>query len=212
MVPAKYIRLWICHWRLTTNGTTIGFTGEAAVAESALEAPTNAEDHPDDKRCPDPESKCSDCLALNGMCTTGEAAGCSCEEESCPTGDKQPKCSDPKCEGNDDKKCTNENKGCECTEACPSGDQQPKCSDPICKGDDDKKCTNENKGCECADNSKDCPSKIEETPLCDKCGGNKDGKCIGVCKGPILGHAWTNSNRSKRKTTNLRDVYALMKG
>ena len=113
------------------------------MAESALEAPKEAETHEDDKKCPNPESKCSDCHAVGGMCTTGDGAGCGCQDDDkCPTGDQQPKCSDQNCQGNKENKCTKDHKDCECKkdekEECPDGEDTPFCND--CGGIDAGKC------------------------------------------------------------------------
>lgn len=72
--------------------------GDTAAAETILEPPSPPEDgHEDDPKCPNPESKCSDCTGVGSMCTTGSNAGCACKDKACPTTNS--KCSD--CNGKD---------------------------------------------------------------------------------------------------------------
>ncbi|KAL9107869.1 MAG: hypothetical protein Q9227_007287 [Pyrenula ochraceoflavens] len=147
--------------------------GDAALAESILEAPEDADGHEDDSKCPEKE-KCSDCGGHGNMCTTGSNAGCACDQDECP--DPKPSCSDDKCKGNDENVCTNENAGCPCDSTCP--DEKPQCSDPKCQGDDNQKCTKELSGCSCEEAG--CPTG-KDTLICDlQCGGSQDGKCLGV--------------------------------
>ncbi|MCJ1280191.1 hypothetical protein MMC21_008018 [Puttea exsequens] len=107
-----------------------GLIGDVTAAEAALEAPDTDPDHPDDSKCPDPKDKCSDCGGGDGqICTTGPSANCACDTQTCPTGDQEPQCSDPQCKGEDDNKCTVDQKGCACTpkEECLTGLDTPVC-------------------------------------------------------------------------------------
>ena len=46
------------------------------------------------------DTDCEDCKAKSGWCTTGDHAGCPCQEKCPKDGDKkQPKCSDDHCKG-----------------------------------------------------------------------------------------------------------------
>lgn len=117
-----------------------GFTGDAAAAQGALVPPPTSDGHTDDPGCPSSKSKCSDCSGSGGMCTTGSNSGCACDD-SCPTRDQQPKCSDDNCKGDDQDKCTVNNKGCQCTsdDTCPEDLDTLFCDD--CGGsNDDEKC------------------------------------------------------------------------
>ena len=110
--------------------------------------------------------------------------GCACEKEECPTGDEQLKCSDEKCKGGDDKKCSvNPYTDCECIVECPTGDEQLVCSDEKCKGGGDKKCTVEpNKDCDCKVEDEECPTGLA-TLRDEQCGGvSEDGLCKGVSR------------------------------
>ncbi|KAL9622245.1 MAG: hypothetical protein Q9160_003428 [Pyrenula sp. 1 TL-2023] len=127
--------------------------GDAAVVEAAIEAPEAPEGHKDDKTCPNPEHKCSDCGGVASVCVTKDG-GCRCNNGKCTIEDV---------------------KNCDCEESCPKGDQQPTCDSDDCKGVDGK-CTIKNKGCECKDS---CPDH-EMTPFCDDCGGNNNKKCKGI--------------------------------
>lgn len=102
--------------------------GDAAAGE-VIEPPTTEPDHPNDSKCPDPAQKCSDCTGVGGMCTTGSASGCACQNIACPT--SQPKCSDTTCADNAQNKCTASNKDCDCTpdEPCPDDIDTLDCSD-----------------------------------------------------------------------------------
>jgi hypothetical protein len=51
------------------------FAGGAG-AVAALSPPESANNHEDDKSCPDPKDKCADCGGNQGMCTTGTDTGC----------------------------------------------------------------------------------------------------------------------------------------
>lgn len=76
----------------------LGVVGDAAVAEAVLEAPKTAEgNHEDDTTCPEPKSKCPDCAGMAGMCTTGTAVGCGCDNPTCPA--ELPSCGDATCAG-----------------------------------------------------------------------------------------------------------------
>ena len=75
-----------------------------------------------------------------GKCTSGKDTDCDCK---CPTGDKQPKCEDSQCKGNDDNICT-VGSDCPCTPKpkCPEEESETlDCSE--CgggDGGDDQKC------------------------------------------------------------------------
>ncbi|KAI9682232.1 MAG: hypothetical protein M1817_000286 [Caeruleum heppii] len=149
-----------------------GYVGDAAIAEAVLEAPKEAgEDHQDDKSCPTPQKACSDCGGKEGMCTTGDATGCVCEEKGCP--ESPPPC-DEACAAKDGKCTAGDNNGCDCNAECPAKDQMPQCVDEDCKGGEDKRCTANNAGCECTS----CPT-YEETLFCEDCGGGSEEKCKG---------------------------------
>lgn len=135
--------------------------GAAAIA--ALKPPTEAKDHKDDQKCPKPEHQCKDCGGEKGICKKGDAAGCACEEQSCPTdgADDQPVCTDDEaCDANDEGVCTvGEHKDCKCKKPnCPAIDRNDfwcaadcggKGADGKCKGWSDE---NGNfQGCECRD-------------------------------------------------------------
>lgn len=131
----------------------LGYLGEAAVAEEALETPESDEN---DGGCPSTKQSCFSCLGILNMCTVGPSSGCVCDSDSCPTGDQQPECSDPKCKGGDDKKCSADNKGCACVveekEECPKGFNTLMCHE--CGGaTDDKKCKGVSKLLPCSINS-----------------------------------------------------------
>ncbi|KAF8849829.1 hypothetical protein BDZ45DRAFT_220321 [Acephala macrosclerotiorum] len=125
-----------------------GFVGDAGVAESILKAPKEADGHPDDNTCPNPELSCSECGGTARMCTTGANVGCACEASTCPSGDQAPKCSDRNCSPDTSNKCTLENAGCDCepAEECPGTDDPTQLltcdecggsvegSDGVCKG------------------------------------------------------------------------------
>lgn len=84
-----------------TNSLRItGQVGDAAVAEAALKAPETPKDHWDDRTCPNPVHKRSDCGGKGEVCMTKDS-GCRCQEQSCP----KPKltCDDTKCKGNNGK-------------------------------------------------------------------------------------------------------------
>ena len=53
----------------------VDFAGGAAAA-GALKPPDKADNHEDDKGCPDPEKKCSECAGKLQFCTEGDASGC----------------------------------------------------------------------------------------------------------------------------------------
>ena len=137
MVPCWYECLCptaINHYCSRLIREFIGMTGDAAAAEAALEAPKSDPKHENDKKCPNPQKKCSECGGKDGpICTSGSEANCACEPSKCPTGEKQPKCADPKCKGNDDDKCTVENKDCECKpdekDECPKDEDILTCEE-----------------------------------------------------------------------------------
>ncbi|KAG8530662.1 uncharacterized protein KY384_004017 [Bacidia gigantensis] len=137
------------------------FSGAAAAA-AALKPPDSAENHEDDKQCPDPEHKCSECDGKLDICTSGKDSGCACKPADCPAdeADDQPKCSDPACNGKDDKCTTGDHTDCNCKkDECPADghDDQPKCSDDTCK------------------------DLLKDPLFCTDCGGYDDqGKCKGV--------------------------------
>ncbi|KAE9363334.1 hypothetical protein N431DRAFT_524257, partial [Stipitochalara longipes BDJ] len=99
----------------------------------------NAKD--DDRSCKsNPEEECPNCGGSNGLglCSSGDQAGCPCEEkQNCPN--EPPRCSDTQCGGdNGQSQCTasGEIHGCTC---CP--DNAPLCSDQSCIGGSTQLCT-----------------------------------------------------------------------
>jgi len=124
----------------STSATQTDALRDAAVAEAELRIPESDPGHEDDTKCLSPKQKCSDCGRKLEMCTTGVGTRCACESTSCPTGNQQPKCSDPKCKGGKDKNYSADDQGCDCTEEkCPSGKDTLFCDD--CGGaDQNNKC------------------------------------------------------------------------
>lgn len=55
-------------------------TGPVAIMN--VPAPQNAKGHDDDKSCPNPKDKCSDCGGSTQMCTTGAHTGCKSQQQS----------------------------------------------------------------------------------------------------------------------------------
>ncbi|KAH8164209.1 hypothetical protein CIB48_g4019 [Xylaria polymorpha] len=115
--------------------------GAAAIAaiEPPSEKPEDAKD--DDPECKsNPEEECPKCGGDDGhgLCSSGDQAGCPCEEkQNCPN--EPPRCSDDECGGdNGESQCSasGEIKGCTC---CP--DTPPLCSDDDCIGGNTQQCT-----------------------------------------------------------------------
>lgn len=117
-----------------------------------------------------------------------ESPGCTFDKgKQCP-GPSQSKCSDYSCKGNDQNKCTNEHKDCDCQPyKCPDKEQL-KCSNDTRHGDDQNKCTEQqHKDCECIPDK--CPDG-KDIPFCCECGGNDDK--WQVCKNLVKGTAATD--------------------
>ncbi|XXG94042.1 hypothetical protein Hte_000293 [Hypoxylon texense] len=115
--------------------------GAAAIAaiQPPSKKPENAKN--DDSKCKsNPEEECKNCGGSDGvgLCSSGDQAGCPCEEkQSCPN--EPPRCSDTQCGGdNGQSQCSasGEIKGCTC---CP--DDPPLCSDQNCDGTNLQLCT-----------------------------------------------------------------------
>lgn len=116
----------------------VGFVGDAATANEILNPPTNEDSHPDDPRCSEPSINCHVCQGVRNVCTTGTDSGCACNDqedaEECPTGDKQPQCSNEKYAPNKENKCTQDHAGCDCKtekeeEECPKDEFTLDCED-----------------------------------------------------------------------------------
>ncbi|GAW16078.1 hypothetical protein ANO14919_055010 [Xylariales sp. No.14919] len=115
--------------------------GAAAIAaiKPPSQKPEDAKD--DDSSCKsDPEEECPNCGGSDGygLCSSGDQAGCPCEEkQNCPN--EPPRCSDAQCGGdNGESQCSasGEINGCTC---CP--DTAPLCSDKDCVGGSTQLCT-----------------------------------------------------------------------
>ncbi|KAI0546445.1 hypothetical protein F4679DRAFT_587457 [Xylaria curta] len=115
--------------------------GAAAIAaiQPPNKKPEDAKD--DDSSCKsNPEEECAKCGGSDGhgLCSSGDQAGCPCEEkQNCPN--EPPRCSDTQCGGdNGQSQCSapGEIKGCTC---CP--DNPLLCSDKNCVGGNLQLCT-----------------------------------------------------------------------
>ncbi|KAI0452149.1 hypothetical protein F5B21DRAFT_527276 [Xylaria acuta] len=115
--------------------------GAAAIAaiQPPTQKPEDAKD--DDSSCKsNPEEECPNCGGSDGLglCSSGDQAGCPCEEkQNCPN--EPPRCSDTQCGGdNGQSQCSasGEINGCTC---CP--DNSPLCSDQSCVGGSTQLCT-----------------------------------------------------------------------
>jgi hypothetical protein len=63
-----------------------GFGSDAAIIDALPEPPGVSDGHSDDPSCPDPKTDCATCAGLGGMCKSGVAIGCACDdgETDCP--------------------------------------------------------------------------------------------------------------------------------
>ena len=139
-------------------------TGPVAIMN--IPAPQNAKGHDDDKNCPNPKDKCSDCGGSTQMCTTGANTGCKYQQQN----------------GNLKLCSSNAHIGA-CEEAtCPaSGSQEePVCTDSSCAGNEGKCTSGDHKNCDCKE--LECPDLKKVIFICDNdCGGkDENGKCLGV--------------------------------
>ncbi|KAH7083835.1 hypothetical protein FB567DRAFT_93016 [Paraphoma chrysanthemicola] len=117
-----------------------------------------------ERLCPTQKPSCEapDCVEDKGKCTLGTLKDCVCEA-SCPTQDKKPDCRHETCKGNEQNKCTEEHKGCECEVVCT--EDLPFCS--TCGGEeyDKSNCKGGTPCCKESQGDSGCGCYLEENPL-----------------------------------------------
>jgi hypothetical protein len=90
--------------------------GDTVTAEQILEAPKEADVHSDDSTYPGPRQICSDCAGQGTyVLLVCSSANCSCDSTTCPTASREPKCSDTNYDPFENRTCTKESPGCDCT-------------------------------------------------------------------------------------------------
>jgi hypothetical protein len=137
-----------------------GVAGAVGDEAAILTPPDEAGGHPDDSQCPNAKPTCSDCGGINSICIL-PSAGCTCEDskpETCPQ--QKPNCDAETCKGDENNKCTVENKGCGCVQAgptCPDATEAMFCSQCGGEGSDVSKCSD---GAPCCVGVGDVPQYI----------------------------------------------------